>query len=121
MYDSNCDCDNQQKPSLGVALLVSVVPAVLTILFEKAAETVFHHFREKKEKKSHKGEMIEGSDGRLYYLEDGIVFPAILEGVETPADRAESEEKGKCLENGCQECKPPQKKPTPKNKTQTKK
>jgi hypothetical protein len=96
MYETNCDCDNDStnaKPSLGLSLMVSVLPAVLTILFEKAAETIFHKYREKEEKKKHTGEMIEGSDGNYYYLEQGVVYPVKIEGVVTPAEQKEEEER----------------------------
>ena len=57
------------KVGLGKQLLIAVAPAFLTILFEKVAESVFHHIRERNAKQGNTGKMMDGSDGNYYYLE----------------------------------------------------
>lgn len=113
-YEGNSGMDESgqytgPKVGLGKQLLIAVAPAFLTILFEKVAESVFHHIRERNAKQGNTGKMMDGSDGNYYYLEGDTVYPVKITGVPSPADKKKhmkqmqlmerSEEEGSC--EGC--------------------
>lgn len=90
----------KQKESLGAQLILTILPTMMAIAFEKTAEAVlvkWAHKKEKQEKRTNPDEaprIFEGVDGNFYTIIDGIVFPCEIPGL-VRVDEDE-EEHGNC-------------------------
>lgn len=91
VLSSNCD---DSKRTLWLEVFIATVPALLTIAGQKIVEEISDHFKRQrakehaaKKKATHtdtsgpksEPQILEGTDGRLYAVIDGVVYPEELE------------------------------------------
>jgi hypothetical protein len=77
---------SEEKRPLWLEVLVgTIIPATITILFQKTVEEVSDYYkrkRDKEEDKEHQVLIVEGDDGEEYCLIDGEPYP-----IERPANQ----------------------------------